>query len=74
MQSDYQPVHGQARLLNTREAAYWTGLSRSSIEKLRLRGDGPPFIKLGSRVLYDPADLAAWTASCRCTSTSSQKG
>lgn len=25
-----------------------------------LRGKGLPFVKLGSRVMYDPADLAAW--------------
>src|SRR5262245_48279340 len=48
--------------LNNSSAARHSGLSESTLNKLRLRGDGPPFIKLGRRVLYDIIDLEEWLA------------
>ena len=50
-------------LLDTREAAARLGLARATLAKLRVRGGGPPFVKLGTKVLYDSADLAAWIAA-----------
>jgi predicted DNA-binding transcriptional regulator AlpA len=62
-----------SRLLNVAEAAQRLGVSVSYLNKLRLTGGGPHFIKLGARrVVYDPSDLAAWVAQCRRTSTSSR--
>ena len=57
-------------LKNAHEAAGYLGLSVSTLAKLRMRGDGPPFSNLGSRVLYHPSDLDAWVASRKRTSTS----
>lgn len=54
----------------TAEAASYCGLSPRTLEKLRLTGDGPPFLKLGRAVVYDRADLDAWLNSRRRTSTS----
>jgi predicted DNA-binding transcriptional regulator AlpA len=48
------------RLLNVTEAAQRLGMSVSFLNKARLSGEGPIFIKIGTRVAYDPADLAAW--------------
>ena len=49
------------RILRTPEAAEYVGLSRSTLEKRRLSGDGPPFLRLGGRVVgYDVADLDEW--------------
>lgn len=31
----------------------------------RTRGDGPPYIKVGGRVLYKRADVSAWEARRR---------
>jgi len=45
------------------------GLSKSQMNKLRCLGGGPPFYKLGAAVFYDPADLDAWLAERRRTST-----
>ncbi len=59
------------RMLRTSEAARLLGLSPSALEKMRVRGDGPKFIKSGPRVVvYHPDDLAIWLASRRRLSTS----
>lgn len=57
-------------LKNAHEAAGYLGLSVSTLAKLRLTGNGPRFINLGRRVLYDPSDLNAWVASRKRNSTS----
>ena len=56
--------------LNVEAAATYTGLSASTLNKLRVFGGGPVFLKLGRRVVYDPADLDAWLAERRRRSTS----
>jgi predicted DNA-binding transcriptional regulator AlpA len=56
--------------LPTPEAAAYLGLGKSTLDKLRLTGGGPVFIKIGKRVVYDPADLDAWFAAHKRTSTS----
>lgn len=61
---------GQSQTLNTHEAAAYVGLSYSTLTKLRLTGGGPPFIKLGARVVYRISDLDAWLESRKQTSTS----
>jgi len=49
------------RILRTPEAATYVGRSESSLEKWRLTGDGPRFIRLGGRAIgYDIRDLDAW--------------
>jgi hypothetical protein len=59
-----------ARCLNTEEAAAYLGLSMSLLEKLRVRGDGPPYAKVGARVIYLPEDLDAFVRGRRVRSTS----
>lgn len=55
----------------SREAASYLGISASTLAKMRMRGDGPAFIKAGSRiVLYAKADIDAWLATRRRSSTS----
>lgn len=59
------------RLLSTREVSELTGLAVSTLEKRRLAGEKPRFIKLGPRrVGYDPADIEAWIEEQRRSSTS----
>lgn len=38
--------------------------------KQRLSGDGPPYIKIGRKVLYDPRDVRAWLNQRKYRSTS----
>lgn len=56
--------------LNTPDAAAYCGSSASTFEKLRLRGGGPIYSKIGRRVVYRVEDLDAWLAANRRRSTS----
>ena len=47
-------------LLNTEEAAKRLLVSRSTLEKLRVYGGGPPYLKLGRSVRYRSGDLCGW--------------
>lgn len=59
------------RKLRVPEAAEYLNLSPSTLAKMRLRGDGPPYLKAGRRiVLYDVGDLEAWLDTRRRRSTS----
>jgi len=58
------------KMLSALEAASYCGSSASTLAKLRLYGGGPHYVKLGRRVVYDPADLDQWLASHRRHSTS----
>jgi excisionase family DNA binding protein len=60
----------QTPLKNAQEAAGYLGLSKSTLAKLRLTGDGPHYVRLGRRVLYDVADLDSWIAARKRSSTS----
>jgi len=58
------------KVITTRTAARFVGLSESTLAKLRLSGNGPTYCKLGRRVVYRPEDLDAWLQS-RATSDTS---
>lgn len=59
-----QPLH-----LRTPDAAKYLGLSASTMEKMRLRSDGPRYAKLGRLVVYAITDLDAWVDARKRTST-----
>jgi predicted DNA-binding transcriptional regulator AlpA len=59
-----------ARLVNTKGASKITSLSESQLNKLRVYGGGPEYVKLGRSVLYEIEALEAWIAKHRRTSTS----
>lgn len=61
------------KVLRTDGAALHVGLSVSTLEKLRLTGDGPEYIKLGRTVVYSPSDLDDWLHANRRKSTSDRK-
>jgi predicted DNA-binding transcriptional regulator AlpA len=54
------PKQTKPRLLRTADAAAYLGLSPSLLEKLRLRLEGPTYVKLGQAVCYDVRDLDEW--------------
>jgi hypothetical protein len=62
------------RLLTTREAANMLRLSMSWLAKARMRGDGPPFVKLRGSVLYLEGTLVRWVKSQQRLSTPISKG
>ena len=57
-------------LLDTKAAAPLAGADYKTLQNWRVQGFGPAFIKVGRKVMYDPADIAAWKASRRVQSTS----
>jgi predicted DNA-binding transcriptional regulator AlpA len=64
-------VHARRQRMRTADAADYLGVSKSLLEKLRLRGTGPRYAKLGGRlVLYEIADLDAWADAAKRSSTS----
>jgi len=50
-------------LMTVMEAARWAKVSESYLNKARLTGDGPRFIRLGRAIRYRLADLEAWAAA-----------
>lgn len=57
--------------LNTKQAAYYVGLSESLLEKRRCNGDGPTYFQIGKAVRYLASDLDAWMKANRRRSTAS---
>jgi predicted DNA-binding transcriptional regulator AlpA len=62
------------RRLRTPGAADYLGWAESTLEKKRVTGDGPTFIRLGRMVVYDTRDLDAYLAARRTRSTSEPPG
>ena len=60
-------------LLTVQETALLLRCSVSSLNKWRLLGRGPHFIRVGSRVRYRPIDVAAYIANQRRASTSAER-
>lgn len=56
--------------LSEKEAADYLGLTVHTMRRWRWSGDGPRFLKMGSRCLYPVAELEAYQASCLRRSTS----
>lgn len=57
-------------LLTVEQAALRCGVAAATLNNWRTLGRGPCFIKAGGRVAYDPADIEAWKAERRVSSTS----
>ena len=50
-------------LLTVSEAARWAKVSESFLNKARLDGSGPRFLRLGRAIRYTPSDLEAWATA-----------
>lgn len=57
-------------VLNTPEAARYVRLSKPTLERFRISGDGPTYVKLGGAVRYRKTDLDEWLESRLTRSTS----
>lgn len=59
------------RRLRAPDAAAFLGIAPSTLAKMRLRGDGPAYHKVGARVVsYSISDLELWLNARRRASTS----
>jgi excisionase family DNA binding protein len=63
-----------SELLTVSEAAHRLKLSASYLNKARLTGGGPRFIRLGRAIRYSVHDLDAWVESHGAASTSEYGG
>lgn len=70
MQQDNHPLGAFADMDDTPEAAEYVGVSVPTLNRWRVQGDGPPYVKIGSRVRYRRADLDAWLSQRIVSSTS----
>ena len=55
----------QEGMLRIQEAAEFLGLSVNTLNGWRRDREGPPYFKVGSRVVYSVEDLRTWLASRR---------
>ena len=53
--------------MRTQEAADFLGVSVSWLNKSRMTGCGPVYLKLGGNVRYQQSELEAWLAAQRRT-------
>src|SRR5262245_20246119 len=58
-----------SRGLRVWDAAKYLGIPENSLNNLRSTGGGPPYIKIGRRILYDVRDLDAWIKAKKFKST-----
>jgi predicted DNA-binding transcriptional regulator AlpA len=58
------------RKLSVREAATYLNVSKSWLDKRRLDGNGPRYLKMARRVAYDLSDLELFAASVKRRHTS----
>ena len=63
-----------AAYIRTSDAARILGLSKKTLEKLRVTGGGPRYYKLGRAVRYVERDLRSWADAGARTSTSDPGG
>jgi excisionase family DNA binding protein len=59
-------------LLTTTQAADFLGISKRTLDGMRLSGRGPVYVKVGSLVRYPSTDLDEWLLSNQRRSTSDQ--
>ncbi|MGI8546699.1 MAG: helix-turn-helix transcriptional regulator [Gemmatimonadaceae bacterium] len=64
----------ERRLLNTEQASVRLGLRPQTLNRWRVEGCGPVWMKLGGRCMYDVADLNAYLDAQRRRSTSDKGG
>jgi predicted DNA-binding transcriptional regulator AlpA len=64
------PTSSIATLLTPKEAAQIWRVSESFLAKARMRGDGPPFIKIGRSIRYSEGALLQWMKARQRLSTS----
>lgn len=60
----HDPAVNSDPLLNRQQAAVYLGSKVKTMDNMRVRRVGPPFVKLGGRVLYRKSALDTYIASC----------
>jgi predicted DNA-binding transcriptional regulator AlpA len=63
---------GFEHMLTAKDTANFLRLSASWLAKARMRGDGPPYVKIGRSVRYSEGALVRWLKSNQRLSTIEQ--
>jgi predicted DNA-binding transcriptional regulator AlpA len=63
-------MQAEKRYFDTKSIAEITSTSASFWNQRRVRGDGPRFLKAGTKVLYELAEVEAWLETRAKHSTS----
>ncbi|MCD8566597.1 MAG: helix-turn-helix domain-containing protein [Alphaproteobacteria bacterium] len=63
------PEQKSRRYMDEKQTAFYTGLSQKTLQRYRVAGKGPAWIKAGARVLYDIADIDIWLESRKVQNT-----
>lgn len=58
--SPRSPAGDSPEVLDVRRASHIVVLSPATLNTLRSRGGGPPYVKMGRRVFYRVSDLRTW--------------
>ncbi|WP_414656087.1 helix-turn-helix domain-containing protein [Ferrovibrio sp.] len=56
-------------LLHPKEAAAYLRLHPVTLAKMRMRGNGPSFLRIGRSIRYRQRDLEVWLERCRANNT-----
>ena len=57
----------ELRLLDTTEVARLLGVTSRRLQRVRLRGEGPPFVRIGGEPRYPVGALREWIATTAST-------
>lgn len=57
---EYTPPASKADLLTAKQVSERIQRPERTLERWRLTGEGPPFLRLGRRVAYRIADVERW--------------
>jgi hypothetical protein len=63
LKSDPDDSGNVRRFVNEKVAADYIGLKPPTMQKMRYRGNGPPFAQFGRAIRYNLGDLYAWATS-----------
>ncbi len=50
--------------VRVQQAADYLGVSKSFLDKARIYGGGPQYMRFGRSIVYSTADLDEWARSC----------
>lgn len=65
--------HTETKLLGESEAATFLSLSERTLQRYRVKGTGPAYLRFGKRRLaYAKCDLVEWLEKCKFTSTAAE--
>jgi hypothetical protein len=60
--------------IRTPQAAEYLGVSKSFLDKARIYGGGPRFMRFGRAIVYSTDDLAEWARSCTVANDNAPAG